>query len=185
MKKSYWICSAVILFIVIVMIVTAVISDNKTKKAQVRRCAENTLKSAGCIEVDDDYVPDLESGSLPDSGEDVELSNLENATSIISQYQDSDVDGQLLFKQVGGQLLKNAKFYISSTKVNGRDATVKVHLFMNGSEGDMTLEYFYYDGEWMLSNTIEALKDISVGGRSYDEASESAYNEIVKEMENL
>ena len=80
--------------------------------------------------------------------------------------------------------MKNAKFYISGTKVRGRDATVKVHLFYNNNtEGDMELEYFYYDGEWRLSNTLHALKSIQVNGRDYDDLASSAYDDAIKSMQ--
>ncbi len=187
MKKSYWICSAILVVIVLAMIVTAAVQDRKTKKAQVRKAAENTLISAGCIEVDDDYNPVKEEITEADlhSGDDVDLSGLENASNMIPQLKESGQDGQYLFNQVAGQILNNAKFYIVSTKVSGRDASVRVHLFYNGAEGEMTLEYFYYDGEWMLSNTLDAISELTVGGRDYDELSESAYNDIIKEMQNL
>ncbi len=94
------------------------------------------------------------------------------------------MDGQFLFNKIGSTLLQNAKFYITSTKVSGRDATVKVHLFYNNNtEGDLELEYFYYDGEWRLSNTLDALKNLRVNGKDYDEVSASAYDEAIKSLQ--
>ena len=183
MKKSYIVYSAFLLILVAVMIVSAVIQDRKTKRVKLRRAAEETLSSIGAVEVDDSDVPGLPSGDeLLHSGEEVDLSELDNVKNIIPQYSDSDIDGQALFTQVGSQLLKNAQYTITDTSIHGRDAEVTVHLYYNGTEGDMVLEYFYYDGEWMLSNTMEALKDISVGGRSYDDAAAAAYYDLVKEM---
>ena len=185
MKKSYWIYSGILLLIVIVMIVVGAIQDHKTKKDKLKRSAVATLTSAGCVEVDDDYNPELMNENLLHSGDDVDLSSLENAKNLLPQYKDSDLDGQYLFTMIGSSVLKNAKFYISSTKISGRDAKVKVHIFYQGREGDITLEYFYYDGEWRLSNTMDALSDIMVDGQNYDDVEQSAYEVIVNEMKNI
>ena len=183
MKRSYWICSAILLVLVAVMIITGIVQDRKLKKAKLRDSAVDTLTAAGCVEVDESYVPPFEPQSDFLGDDEVDLSQLNNVKTVFSSSSDSNMDGQFLFNKIGSTLLQNAKFYITSTKVSGRDATVKVHLFYNNNtEDDLELEYFYYDGEWMLSNTMEALKDISVGGRSYDDAAAAAYYDLVKEM---
>ena len=183
MKKSYLVYSGFLVVIVIVMIVSAVIQDHRTKKAQVRDSAVKTLSAAGATEVDDSYVPPLPSNDeLLHGGEDVDLSGIPDISDAIPQMKDSDVDGEYLFTTVANKLLKNAKFNIVSTKVRGNDAEVKVHIYYEDRQGELVLEYFYYDGEWMLSNTMEAINSLQVDGKDYDELESAAYDKIVKEV---
>ena len=184
MKRSYWICSAILLVLVAVMIITGIVQDRKLKKAKLRDSAVDTLTAAGCVEVDQSYVPPFKPQSDFLGYDEVDLSQLNNVKTVFSSSSDSNMDGQFLFNKIGSTLLQNAKFYITSTKVSGRDATVKVHLFYNNNtEGDLELEYFYYDGEWRLSNTLDALKNLRVNGKDYDEVSASAYDEAIKSLQ--
>lgn len=184
MKRSYWVYSAILLVLVIVMIVTGVIQDRKLKKSKLRDSAIETLTAAGCVEVDESYVPAFNPESDFLGNDEIDLSQLNNMKTVFTTSSGADSDGQFLFNKIGSAVLQNAKFYISSTKVSGRDATVKVHLFYNNNtEGDLELEYFYYDGEWRLSNTLDALKNIRVNGRDYDEVSASAYDEAIKSLQ--
>ncbi|MBP5416219.1 MAG: hypothetical protein J6Y58_01720 [Clostridiales bacterium] len=187
MKRSYWIYSAILLLLVIVMIVAGVIQDRRMKKSKLRDSAVETLVAAGCEQVDESYVPNKYDVKDVPSDEEVDFSALQNIKTVLTTSSSgSNSDGQMLFNLIGASVLKNAKFYISGTKVSGRDAVVKVHLFYNdNTEGDMELEYFYYDGEWCLSNTFDALKNIRVNGNDYDEAAGSAYNDIVNEMNKV
>ena len=181
MKKSYLVYSGFLILIVIVMIVTAFISDYRTKKAQVRESAVRTLSAAGATEVDDDYVPGLPSDDeLLHGGEAVDLSGIPDLSGSIKELEGED--GEYIFTKVANKLLKGAKFNIVSTKVSGHDAEVKVHIFFEDHQGEIVLEYFYYDGEWILSNTFEALNSLTVEGKDYDSLSESAYEQISKEF---
>ena len=187
MKRSYLLYSAVLLVLVIVMIVSGVIQDHKLKSSKLRDSAIDTLVSAGCEQVDESYLPDSGPIEALPSGEEVDLSPLQNVKTVLnSSSSEANSDGQVLFNLIGSSVLKNSNFYISDTSVKGRDATVSVHLFYaNNTEGDIELEYFYYDGEWRLSNTMDALKVIRVNGKDYDSAAESAYENIVKEMNGV
>ena len=182
MKKSYLVYSGFLVVIVIVMIVAAAVQDHRTKKAQVRDSARKTLISAGATEVDDSYVPPLPSDEeLLHGGEEVDLSGIPDVSDAIPQLKDQDVDGEYLFKTVGEKILRNAKFNIVSTKVKAHDAEVKVHIYYENRQGELVLEYFYYDGEWMLSNTLDDINSLQVDGKDYDELEADAYDKIVKE----
>ena len=175
MKKSYWIYSGILLFLVLVMIIGGTIQDHRAKKAQLRKIVTRTLTATGCTEIDEDEIADLPSGdALLHGGEEVDLSSISEAQSMIPQLEESGVDGQALFTQVASKLLSGARFEIRDTEIHGRDAEVKVRIYYGTHEGDVVLEYFYYQGEWMLSNTIDALKDLTINGQSYDALEEAA-----------
>ena len=186
MKKSYVVGLIAVGLMFVVMIIAGIIQDHRTKKAQVRQCAVKTLVAAGCTEVDSDYVPPLPGQEeLLHSGDEIDTSYIEAASDLVSQMTGSKVDGQLLFTQLAGKVLNKAKFCITSTKISGRDAEVNVHIYYGDHEGDVVLEYFYYDGEWMLSNTLDAVSDIMVDGQSYDSLQESAFDQIVSQMKTI
>ena len=176
MKKSYWICSGVLLFLVLVIIIGGAIQDYRTKKAKLRKAVTRTLTQTGCIEIkEDDEIPVPTDDELLHNGDDVDLSVLSDAQQMIPQLEDYGVDGQALFTTVGQKILSGARFQITDTEIHGRDAEVNVHIYYGNHEGDVVLEYFYYQDEWVLSNTIEALKKLTVDGRDYDEAEASAF----------
>ena len=184
MKKSYWVYSGILLFLVLVMIIGGTIQDHRTKKAKLRKSVTMTMISAGCFErQDEEKIPDLPSGDvLLHGGEEVDLSTLSEASKMIPQLQEAGVDGQALFTSVGQKLLAGASFEITDTDISGRDADVTVHIYYDDHEGEIVLEYFYYQGEWMLSNTVDALKSLTVGGQDYDTAQASAFEYIYKQF---
>ena len=184
MKKSYKVYSVLLLTLVVVMVVGGLIQDYRSKKEKVRKAAVRTLLSVGATEVDEDYIPVLSDKDLKDNSQEVDLSALDSVDlSKISSAADSKDDASLLFEKVAGKLLRDARFKIISTKVSGRDAEVKIHIYYQDHEGELELEYFYYDGDWMLSNTVEAVKHLTVDGRDYDEAEASAFEKVVKEFQ--
>ncbi len=186
MKKSYVVGLIAVGVMFVVMIVAGIIQDHRAKKAQVRDCAIKTMVAAGCTEVDSDYVPPLPGqNDLLHSGEEIDTSYLEAASGIVSQMTGEKVDGQVLFSQIAGRVLNKAKFCITSTSISGRDAEVNVHIYYGNHEGDVVLEYFYYDGEWILSNTMDAVSDIMVDGQSYDSLEESAIDKIVSQLKTI
>ncbi|MBR5938123.1 MAG: hypothetical protein IKZ90_07675 [Clostridiales bacterium] len=186
MKKSYVVGLLAVGLMFVVMIVAGIIQDHRTKKAQVRECAAKTMVAAGCTEVDSDYIPPLPGqNDLLHSGDKVDTSYIEAASDIVSQMTGSKVDGQALFSKLTGNVLNNAKFYIASTTISGRDAEVNVHIYYGDHEGDVVLEYFYYDGEWVLSNTMDAVSDVMIDGQSYDSLEESAIDKIVSQMKTI
>ena len=191
-KKSYWICSGVLLAIVIGMIVFGVVQDYQMKKDKLKKSVKRTMLSAGCVEMEevekeeDSDVPPLPNDEqLLHGGEEVDLSSLADAEGMLSQISGSDVDGPELFKRVGSTLLSNAQFKITDTKISGRDAEVTVHIYYENHEGEVVLEYFYYQDEWMLSNTVDALKDLAVDGRSFDELESEAFETVVDYMKSM
>ncbi|MBR5974814.1 MAG: hypothetical protein IK020_06485 [Clostridiales bacterium] len=180
MKKSYWIYSGILLFLVLVMIVGGTIQDYRTKKAKLRKCVTRTMISTGCFEVGpEDKVEPPTDDELLHGGDEVDLSALSEAQKMIPQLEEYGVDGQALFTTVGQKILSGARFEITDTKISGRDAEVNVHIYYGNHEGDVVLEYFYYQDEWVLSNTIDALKKLTVDGRDYDEAEASAFEVVV------
>ena len=183
MKKSYKVYSVLLLTLVVVMVVGGLIQDYRSKKEKVRKAAVRTLVSVGATEVDEDYIPVDSVDDLKNNSQEVDLSELDSIDlSSISSTGESPDDASLLFKKVAGRLLQDARFKIISTKVSGRDAEVKIHIYYKDHEGELDLEYFYYDGDWMLSNTVEAVKHLTVDGRDYDEAEASAFEQVVKEF---
>ncbi|MBO4687346.1 MAG: hypothetical protein J5636_02425 [Clostridiales bacterium] len=180
MKKSYWVYSGILLFLVLVMIVGGVIQDHRTKKVKLRKAVTRTMTQTGCIEIEDDEeIPVPSDDELLHGGDDVDLSALSEAQEMIPQLEDYGVDGQALFTTVGQKILSGARFEITKTDIHGRDAEVNVHIYYANHEGDVVLEYFYYQDEWVLSNTVEALKKLTIDGRDYDEAEASAFEVVM------
>ncbi len=182
MKKSYKVYSVLLLTLVVVMVVGGLIQDYRSKKAKLRKTAIRTMVSVGATEVDEDYIPVLSDKDVLGSSQEVDLSALDSINLSSISSTDSKEDASLLFEKVAGKILRDAKFKIISTKVSGRDAEVKIHIYYLDHEGELELEYFYYDGEWMLSNTVEAVKHLTVDGRDYDEAEVSAFEQVAKEF---
>lgn len=185
MKKSYKVYSVILLTLVVVMVVGGLIQDYRSKKSKVRKAAIRTMVSVGATQVDDDYIPVISDGDVLGASQEVDLSVLDSVDlSSLSNLEGKEEEASLLFKKVAGSLLKDARFKIISTNVSGRDAEVKIHIYYKDHEGELDLEYFYYDGDWMLANTVEAVKNLTVDGRDYDEAEAAAFEKVVSEFQN-
>lgn len=171
MKKSYYVYSAIIVFLVLVMIVGGIVQDKRKKKQEVMKCATNTLLAAGAVEYDPDKGPyqydETEQVHKMDS------SSIEELSKKVSNSLNLDEDSAELFNEAAKVLLEDATFQIIDTTVNGRNATVKIRIYYKDHQGDVELEYFYYDDEWMLSNSTDVIKSILIDGESYETNSEA------------
>lgn len=182
MKKSYIVYSAILLVLVLVMIIGGVIQDKRLREKQVEQCAANTMLSVGCVEYSKGskdtarYAPDKEN---------IDTTAIDEIIDRVAEKMDLDDSTREKLATAVQTMLEDTTYQIIDTKVNGRDATVTVRINYEDHVGEVDLKYFYYDGEWMLSNSADVIKSILVDGESYDIDSDEVKDKVISYFENV
>ena len=170
MKKSYIVCSIILVILVFVMIIGGNIQDKRLKRKQVEQCAANTMLSVGCVEYNS-----KSSGKNTRSIPDKQSVGYDSITAAIDRVADSmnlDDATKTKVSEKARTMLDETYYEIEDVQISGRDATVTVCIHYQDHVGELELQYFYYNDEWTLSNTNDVIKSILIDGVSYDISSE-------------
>lgn len=159
MKKSYLLCVALMLTIVLFMIVVGLIQNNRMKRARVNECVTRTMAVAGCREMNETQQSE-KSKSKDDSKKDAQYKTTFSANSDVEEdnLERTKIDDV-------GIKIKDATYKILDTAINGDDAEVTVCIFQDSHTYEITLAYVFVNDEWLLDDSKESIRKVVVDGK--------------------
>ncbi len=159
MKRSYVLCSVLMVVIVLFMIVVGVVQDNRMKKARVIECVNKTMAVAGCREIAENESS-VESRTSSNSSTHYKSVFASDEVEEDENADDNSADVKLK--------VKDASYQIKDTKVDGDQAEVTICIFHEEHTCEMTLVYMLVDDEWTLDNSKDFVRKIVIDGKECD-----------------